>query len=223
MNGQEKSGVIQVTTAYVLWGLFPLYWYFLAHLGAIEIMSNRIVWSFLLLITATTVLRHWRSVFAALSNFQALRILLITAALICVNWGLYIWSVSNGYVLEASMGYYINPLVNMLFGAVFLRERLRRYQYFAVGFAVAGVLFMTMAYGHVPYVALVLAVSFSLYALLRKIVPVDGQTALLIETGLVLLPALVYLFALGKDNTLIFGSVGEIGLLIGGGAITVCR
>lgn len=221
MNGQEKSGVIQGIAAYVLWGLFPLYWYFLSHLGAIEIMSNRIVWSFVLLAATATVLGYWQDILVGLKNKKALCILFITACLICVNWGVYIWSVSNGYVIEASMGYYINPIVNLILGAIFLQERLRRYQYIAATFAVAGIFLMTIVYGRIPYIALTLAISFSLYALLRKIVPVGGQTALIIETGIVLFPATLYLLSLQNDNTIIFGSGTEILLLIGGGIVTI--
>lgn len=217
----QQSGLVQAIVSYTIWGLFPLYWYFLAHLPAGEIMANRIVWSFVLLTIYVIILKRFGQVFAGLRDKKVMLILGFTSILISLNWLLYIWAVSNGYVIEASMGYYINPIVNILLGAIFLGERLRKYQYIAVAFALAGVLTITVAYGRVPIIALSLAVSFGVYSLLRKIVNIGSQAGLIIETGLVLLPAIVYLLMLKQDSTILFGSTAEQLLLVGGGLATL--
>ncbi len=215
-----KSGLIQAVIAYSVWGLFPLYWYFLKHLPAMEILANRIIWSLIFLLFLLTLYTRWQQVLAALKKPKVLAVLLLTTVILCLNWLLYIWAVIHGYVIEASLGYYINPLVSMALGAVFLSERLRKYQYVAVLLATVGVLILTFAYGRTPWVALTLAVSFGVYGLLRKIVDVESKVALFIETALVFFPAVLYLAFLGKENTIVFGSFSEQLLLMGGGVIT---
>ncbi len=215
-----KSGLIQAIIAYSVWGLFPLYWYFLKHLPAMEILANRIIWSLIFLLFLLTLYTRWQQVLAALKKPKILGVLLFTTVILSLNWLLYIWAVVHGYVIEASLGYYINPLVSMALGAVFLSERLRKYQYVAVLFATVGVLILTFAYGRTPWIALTLAVSFGVYGLLRKIVDVESQVALFVETAMVFFPAVLYLAFLGKENTVVFGSLSEQLLLMGGGVIT---
>lgn len=217
----QTTGLLQAFAAYIMWGLFPLYWYFLAHLSASEIMSNRVVWSFILLALYLIVSKRLNHVYNGLRDKKVLGILLLTSIMISGNWLLYIWAVSNGYVIESSMGYYINPIVNIILGAIFLGERLRKYQYVAVGFVVLGVIITTLAYGKVPIIALALALLFAFYALLRKIVNIGAQAGLAIETALVFLPAMIYLLSLGTDNSILFGTLSEQLLLIGGGLITM--
>ncbi len=215
-----KSGLIQAIIAYSVWGLFPLYWYFLKYLPVMEILANRIIWSLVFLLLLLTFYARWRQVLSVLKNPKVLGVLLFTTSLLCINWLLYIWAVTRGYVVESSLGYYINPLVSMALGAVFLSERLRKYQYVAVLFATVGVLILTFAYGRPPWVALALAVSFGVYGLLRKVVDVESQVALFIETAMVFFPAVLYLAFLEKENTIVFGSFSEQLLLVGCGVIT---
>lgn len=220
MHAMLTSGLTQATAAYVMWGLFPLYWGVLAHIAAAEVMTHRVLWSFIFLLLMTLGGRRLAVVLAGLRDTKTLALLAVTAVLVGINWSLYIWSVSNGYVIEASMGYYINPLVNMLLGAIFLHERLRRVQYFAIMFAVVGVLVMTVTYGRVPWIALTLAVTFGFYALLRKHVSVDAQTALLIETGLIVVPAVLFLSFFAPNNAIMNDSTVNKLMLIGGGIVT---
>ncbi len=215
-----KSGLAQALIAYGTWGLFPLYWYFLKDLPAPEILANRIIWSFVFLLAILTFYRRWKCVLVAVKKPKILLTLTCTTIILCLNWLVYIWAVTHGYIIEASLGYYINPLISMALGAVFLSERLRKYQYVAVFLAVVGVVILTMAYGRVPWIALMLGISFGVYGLVRKIVDVESQVALVIETALVLMPAMLYLAFLGKENTVIFGSMDKQLLLMGAGVIT---
>lgn len=220
MRAVLTSGLTQATAAYVMWGLFPLYWGVLAHIAASEVMAHRVLWSFVFLLVVLALRRRLSTALVGLRDKKTLLLLSVTALLVSLNWLLYIWSVGNGYVIEASMGYYINPLVNMLLGAVFLAERLRRFQYVAIAFAVVGVLVMTLTYGRIPWIALTLAVTFGFYALLRKSVSVDAQTALLIETGVLIVPAVVFLIFFAPNNAIITDTWAHKWLLIGGGVVT---
>ncbi len=220
MHDKLTSGLSQAAAAYILWGLFPLYWALLAHIAAIEVMAHRVLWSFIFLLLMLLYRRRLYTALVVLGDKKNRLLLTASAFLVSVNWSLYIWSVTNGYVIEASMGYYITPLVNILLGAVFLGERLRRFQYLAVAFAIVGVLVMTLTYGRIPWIALTLAVSFGFYSLLRKYVQAGAQTALLVETGLILLPALLYLIFAAPNNAIITDTWGHKLLLIGGGVVT---
>lgn len=221
MMSPVGTGLAQAFSAYFLWGLFPLYWMWLKHIPAPEIMAHRILWSFVILLGLSAYKGRLNLAMQGLRDRKTLLLLCVTAVLISQNWLIYIWAVGNGYVIEASLGYYINPLVNMLLGAIFLQERLRRYQYVAAVFALLGVLVLTLTYGRLPWVALVLAFSFAFYALLRKFVALDAQTALLIETGIVVAPALLYLL-FGANSQAIFTEPWVYRtLLIGGGAVTI--
>ncbi len=215
-------GLIQAMSAYFIWGLFPLYWMWLKHVPAGEVMAHRIVWSFVILfLVASLSARRWVLLKDALRYRKTLAILSVSAVLISINWLLYIWAVYNGYVLEASMGYYINPLVNILLGAVFLHERLRRLQYVAVFLAFAGVVVLALTYSRPPWIALGLAFSFGFYALFRKTIQLDSQTALLIETSIILVPAVLYLTFGQHSYAIINDTWVHRLLLVGGGLVTI--
>lgn len=214
-------GLVQAFFAFVIWGLVPLYWYWLKHVPALEIMVHRVLWSFVILFGIALLRKRLYRVIIGINDKKQLSILLITALLVSSNWTLYIWAVTNGYVIESSLGYYINPLLNMLFGALFLNERLRRFQYMAIIFAFVGVLILTVNYGRLPWIALILGMTFSVYGLLRKLITLDAQTALLIETGLVVIPAFLYLIFGQHSHAIIHDTVPHQLLLIGGGAVTV--
>lgn len=186
--------------------MFPLYWPLLAAASAWEILAHRMVWSFLFLLLINGVVRTgWAQVRQALVAPRTRWLLFAAAILISVNWGVYIWSVNAGYVVEASLGYFINPLVSVALGVVVLGERLRRLQWVAVGIAVLAVLVLTFSYGRPPWIALVLAFSFGLYGLTRKQAGVQAVPALTVETGFQTPFALVYFGVLGFSGGLTFG------------------
>ena len=139
---------------------------------ALEIILHRMVWSFIFLLPLIIIMRRWQEFIDALKNTRTLLILLSTALIVGGNWLLYIWAINSGYLLQASLGYYINPLVNVVLGVVFLKERLRRLQILAVALATIGVIYLTVYYGEFPWIALTLAVTFGFYGLIRKVAPV---------------------------------------------------
>ena len=193
-------GVIYAASAFLIWGISPIYWKALRTIPAFEIILHRIVWSFFFLVPVILVMRRWKDFVDALKSYRTLLILLFTALIISGNWLLYIWAVNNDHLLQASLGYYINPLVNVVLGMVFLKERLRPPQILAVLLAAAGVLYLTIYYGEFPWVALTLAVSFGIYGLIRKTAPVGSLAGLTVETLLLSIPALVYLFYLDSQG-----------------------
>jgi chloramphenicol-sensitive protein RarD len=189
-SSSVRSGVIFALCAYIMWGIAPIYFKALAAVPPIEILMHRVVWSVILLAFLIVGLRHIAKVKAALKNKRVMFTLMAASALLACNWFLYIWAVNNDFILEASLGYYINPLINIFLGRLFLGETLRLTQKVAVGIAVLGVLIMIFNFGYLPWIALTLAVSFSIYGLLRKQVSVDSLPGLFVET-LFLLPAAV--------------------------------
>lgn len=189
-------GVIFAVSAFLIWGISPIYWKALRVVPALEIILHRIVWSFFLLVPLIIIMRRWQEFILVFKNLRTMLILLFTAIIVSGNWLLYIWAVNADHLLQASLGYYINPLVNVVLGVVFLKERLRPPQILAVILATAGVLYLTLSYGEFPWIALTLAVSFGLYGLIRKVAPVSSLVGLTVETLLLSIPALVYLFYL---------------------------
>ncbi len=185
--------------------MFPLYWPLLAPASSWEILAHRMVWSFVFLLLITALLRSWSQVRAALADRRIRLLLLAAAALVSVNWGTYIWAVNNGYVVEASLGYFINPLVSVALGVVVLGETLRRTQWVAVGIAAGAVAVLTASYGRPPWIALILAFSFGFYGLARKQAGVQAVPALTVETGLQAPFALVFLALLAARGGITFG------------------
>ncbi|WP_224652171.1 EamA family transporter RarD [Pectobacterium versatile] len=195
MNAQQtREGIFFALAAYFIWGIAPVYFKLLEHVPPNEILTHRIIWSFFFMLILLTVGRKWRQVSLACRNVKHLFLLALTAVLIGGNWLLYIWAVNNHHMLEASLGYFINPLVNVMLGMIFLGERFRRLQWLAVLLAVTGVLVQLWTFGSLPVIALGLAFSFALYGLLRKKMGIDGQTGMLIETLWLLPVAIIYLF-----------------------------
>lgn len=216
-----QSGWSQAFIAYFVWGLFPIYWYFLRHVPALEILAYRIIWSVVILGLIVMLTQRREQVKTTLKDHKQLKILAVTAVLVTANWLLYIWSVSNGHVIQASLGYYITPLVNISLGAIFLRERLRKRQYYAVALAAAGVGVLTVSHGQIPVIALTLALTFGFYTLLRKYVTIGAQASLLLETTLMFLPAVGYLLWLGERSISLHETWDHQLLLIGGGVVTI--
>ncbi|MGF1779736.1 EamA family transporter RarD [Vibrio nomapromontoriensis] len=219
---RAKEGILLAVGAYTMWGIAPIYFKALGEVSPLEILSHRVLWSFFLLAGLLHYGRRWRGVRDVLKSKQKMGFLLTTSLLVGTNWLIFIWAVNSNHMLDASLGYYINPLFNVILGMLFLGERLRKLQWFAVGLATIGVLIQLFVFGSVPIVALALATSFGFYGLLRKKVNLDAQTGLFIET-LVLLPvAAIYLaiFADSATSNLFNNSVSLNVLLISAGVIT---
>jgi chloramphenicol-sensitive protein RarD len=187
-----KKGIWYALGAYVFWGLFPIYWKQLAGVPAFQVLGHRIFWSFLLLIIVTLIARQGRE-FRTNLNRKAVLIYSVAAILIAINWLTYVWAVGAGFIVETSLGYFINPLLSVLLGVIILRERLRPLQWLPIGLAAAGVLYLTFAYGALPWVALTLAFSFGFYALVKKTAPLGSLHGLTLETGILFLPAMFFL------------------------------
>jgi chloramphenicol-sensitive protein RarD len=189
---EEKKGVIFAIMAYVMWGLAPIYFKLIDEVGALEILAHRIIWSFIFLLVVIGIMKKWKDVRTILKNRRTTLILLGSSVLLCFNWGMFIWAVNSGHILDASLGYYINPLLNVLLGVMFLGERLKVLPGVAVVLATIGVLIQVVSFGSFPVVSFCLATSFAFYGLIRKTIAVDSLTGLLLES-LVMLPlALIY-------------------------------
>jgi chloramphenicol-sensitive protein RarD len=218
-----KKGVWLAIGAYTAWGLFPIYWKWLHAVPALQLVAHRIVWSFLLLAIVLSMLRQWRAFRSEAFHWRTVRIYFIAGLLLSVNWGTYVWAVNAGYIVETSLGYFINPLLSVLLGVIILRERLRRLQWMAVGLATAGVIYLTVVYGAPPWIALTLAFSFALYGLVKKLAPLGALHGLTLETALLFVPMLLYLlFAEANGQGAFLHSDGVSTLLIvGTGVVTV--
>ncbi|MEU5859620.1 MULTISPECIES: EamA family transporter RarD [unclassified Nonomuraea] len=217
-----RRGVLFGIAAYTMWGLFPLYWPLLKPSGAVEILAHRMVWSLVAVVAVLAVRRHWSWFRELARQPRKLVLLAIGAVVITVNWGTYIYAVNTGHVVESALGYFINPLVSVLFGVLVLRERLRPLQWTAVGFAALAVVVLTVDYGRLPWIALTLAVSFGVYGLVKKQANVAATESLAVETLVLLLPALGYLIYLEFAGGATFGQegAGHALLLVGAGIIT---
>ncbi|NPV86916.1 MAG: EamA family transporter RarD [Anaerolineae bacterium] len=202
-----NKGSLYAISAYVIWGFFPVFFKTMQNVPALQIMTHRVVWSFVFLISLV-VLRGELRAFVALLTPRNLVIYLGAGALIAGNWLLYVWGVNSGYILETSLGYFINPLVSVVLGMVILGERLRTWQWLPVALAGVGVLYLTISYGKLPWIALALACSFGLYGLVKKIAPLGSLYGTTLETGMVWLPALAYLLLQEGNGTGYFAHSG---------------
>jgi len=217
----QTSGLLYALSAYLAWGLSPIYFKALRPSGPLEILSWRVVASVALLGIMTVAMGRGAEVARSLSDRRRALTFVATTLLISCNWVLYIWSVNSGHLLEASMGYFMNPLVTILLGVVFLKEGLDRRQKFAVGLAALGVAWLVVTHGKLPWISLVLAVTFALYALLRKKARIDAVAGLLVETSLLAPLALGWLLWLWWRGEAHFGtSTGMSVLLMSAGAVT---
>jgi len=209
-----NKGMLYAIAAYGMWGLFPLYWKMLQHVPALEILSHRMVWSLLLVLLLLVLRRRWDWLKTAVHTPRTILLFAASAALLSVNWFVYIWGVNAGFIVEASLGYFINPLVSVLMGVIFLGEHLRRWQWLAIGLAAAGVIYLTIQYGALPWISLTLATSFALYGLIRKTAPLGSLEGLSLEMALLFFPALGYLAYLEATGTAAFGHVNELTTLL---------
>lgn len=226
MSQSQKSstaiGYISALSSSLIWGFSPIYFKALSAVPPMEILMHRMVWSFLLLLILLFVLRRWKRWLALVGSGRTMPIFIVTALLVAGNWFVYIWAVNNGFIVQASLGYFVYPLVSVMLGVVFLRERLHPAQTMAVLLAGIGVTYLAFSHGRIPWISLALAFSFSIYALIRKVAKADALEGLAAETLLMFVPAILYLIYLSRHHCAVFLSTGWTtgGLLIGTALIT---
>ncbi|MBW2052885.1 MAG: EamA family transporter RarD [Deltaproteobacteria bacterium] len=213
LNTRQESlaGVAYVIPSFLIWGLSPIYWKVLGDVPAFETLMHRVIWSLLFLLPFLILRTRRHEILTVLKNRRTVLILIATTFFVGVNWFVFIWAINHDYVLQASLGYYMTPLVHVLLGVVFLRERLRNLQVAAVFLAGFGVVYLTIQYGQFPWVALSLAFTFGLYGLIRKVAPVSAVGGLTVEMLFASIPALIYLFYLETKG---MGSLFHISLKI---------
>lgn len=217
-----NSGVVYALTAYVIWGLFPLYFKALEQVPSLQILAHRMAWSLLFVALLLAVLKRWSWMRLLREQPALLARFALSAVLLSSNWGIYIWAVNSNHVVDASLGYYINPLVNVALGSVLLHERLRGLQWVALAIAAAGVTVMAIEVGHVPWISLSLALTFGSYALLRKTAPLGALEGLAVETAVLFPLAVAYLFWLSTQGMNAFASadLSTRWLLVAAGPVT---
>lgn len=221
-----KQGIFFGLAAYVLWGILPVYWKALELVSPFEILSSRFMWSCVFVFLLIIFQKKWplfaKEVKQVFSNVKAGAAMVAAGITISFNWGTFIWAVNNGHIVETSMGYYINPLVSILFAVVFLRERLDKMQLAAITCAFIGVASMVYSFGKIPWVSLTLAFTFALYGLLKKILPVSALTSIMLETLLITPLALVYEYSLWQQGVSFYasGNLQVIMMLTGAGVVT---
>jgi chloramphenicol-sensitive protein RarD len=205
---EQRKGLVFGLLAYTIWGLFPLYWPLLEPSTALEILANRIVWSLVTMVVVLVVVRRWSWIRRLRHDPRRVAMLTAAAVLVASNWGVYIYAVNSGQVVEASLGYFINPLVSIAFGVVLLHESLRRTQRIAVALGVVAVLVLSVGYGHVPFIALFLALSFGGYGLLKKRLNMGAAESVAAETAILVIPAALVLAGLSLHGSSTFTSDG---------------
>jgi chloramphenicol-sensitive protein RarD len=216
-----KKGILYGVGAYVFWGFFPLYWKLLKHIPAIQLIGHRIIWSCVLLLIVIALTQQWAD-FRKTVTVKVIGVYTIAAILIGANWFMYVWAVNANYIVETSLGYFINPLISVMLGVLFFKERLRIAQWAPVIIAALGVSYLTYIYGRLPYIALSLAFSFGLYGMAKKLSPLGSLYGLTIETGILFVPALIYLIFTESNGTGAFFHTGTTSdlLMIGAGVVT---
>ncbi len=219
-TGDTGAGFAYAVIAYLMWGFLPLYMKAIIHIPPVEIIAHRILWSVPIAGLILIVLGRTGDVVRALKTPRMVGMAAITAALISVNWGVYVWAIANDRALDAALGYYINPLFSVALGAILLREKLAAAQWVAVGLAGLAVAILTISAGVLPWVALVLMTSFGIYGFLRKTLPIGPNQGFLLEVLLLCPLAVAYLIWLGPTGHWINGSWQDVALLIGTGAVT---
>jgi chloramphenicol-sensitive protein RarD len=218
----QRQGIFYAVGAYLMWGLFPLFWKQLEALPALQLIGHRITWSFILLVMVLLLAGRLGDFRAAIDG-RRIRIYLAAALLISTNWFAYVWAVTHGFVVESSLGYYINPLFSVLLGVLVYGEKLRPVQWLPIGLAAAGVLYLSFTYGSVPWIALVLAASFGLYGWIKKAAPLGSLYGLTLETGLLFVPAVAFLLWSQFSGSGAFLHSGPLrnGLMVASGLVTI--
>jgi len=221
-DNNERNGVINAVSAYLLWGLAPIYFKLISTISSDEIMVHRIIWSSLLLLIVVVLSKKWKILVQTIKQPKVLAKLTLSASFLLVNWFLFIWAINNNHLLDASLGYFINPLFSVALGVLFLGERLRKMQKFAVALALIGVLIQLVALGSLPVISLALAGTFGIYGLLRKKMHLDSFVGLLIESSMMLPLALVYwlLFVDSSTANMLENEISLNMLLMAAGIVT---
>ena len=207
-NNSESRGILMAAGAYLAWVIFPIYFRSLQQVPPLEILSHRVVWSLLFLAGLLTWQQRWGWLARARKSRSVLLTYAAAAAFLGANWYIYIWAVNNGHILDGSLGYFINPLVSVLLGIVFFRERLRVGQFVAIAIAALGVAYMTIMYGQLPWISLSLACTFAVYGLIKKKAPLPAAQGLTLETAFLFPLALIYLLFLEAQGVGTFGHAG---------------
>lgn len=217
---KNKSLLIGMS-CYILWGILPLYWHMLDNLDPLFVLSNRIVWSLVLIVIVLIITKSLGKMREILMDKQKMKYLIPAAILITINWGTYIWAVASGKVLDSSLGYYMSPLVMAGLSVIVFKEKMTKMQVAALALAATGLIISAVQYGSFPYVALILAVSFSLYGMMKKFAHVDATVSIAVETLLALPLALIYIAAFGRgEGGIASVDVGSLLLLMGAGVVT---
>ncbi|MFZ2358958.1 MAG: EamA family transporter RarD [Anaerolineae bacterium] len=201
-----KRGPLLAAVAYLMWGVLPIYWHALAGVPALEILLHRIVWSLVVVLALLALRKEWQWLADGLRHPAVFRVFFVTAALLAVNWLVYLWANNNGHIVETSLGYFITPLVSVVLGLLVLHERMRPGQWLSVGIAALGVLFLVLTAGGTLWISLLLALSFGFYGLLRKTARLGSLEGLTVEMAILFLPALAYLLYLSSSGQAAFGA-----------------
>ena len=210
-----NKGVMSGVAAYLIWGFLPIYLKALQGVPDLQIMLHRVVWAFVFVLLLVLFRKRLAVIIGSLRNPRVILTYTMTAILLAVNWMVYIYGINSGQVVETSLGYFINPLISVALGVIFLRERLRPMQWLPVGLAGLGVLYLTMQYGTLPWIALALAFSFGMYGLIKKIAPLGAMDSLFVETGIIFLPAMLLLLLSENQGAGAFGHQGwQISILL---------
>jgi chloramphenicol-sensitive protein RarD len=219
---EHRRGLFFSTSAYLLWGVFPLYFPLLEPAGTVEILAERMAWSLVVMVVVVRFGSSFAGARAVLHNRRQLGLLTLAAVFVAGNWGTYIYGVNSGHVVESSLGYFINPLFTILLGVLVLGERLRTVQWVAVGIGAAAVLVIALDYGRPPWIALTLAFSFGMYGFCKKQANAGAVDSLVVETGVQFIPALIAISVIGAQGDLVFGTRPATSVLLAGsGVITV--
>lgn len=222
MQTSSKSGILYALTAFTLWAIAPIYFKEMSFIPAQEILAHRIIWSCLLVMILIVILRYTDALKVVLRSPKTLAAMLISTALIAFNWGIFIWAIQNNKILSASLGYYINPLISILLGVMFFKDKLDRVKKAAVALCFCAVAFEVIQFGSLPWIALILATTFGFYGLVRKKVAVDSFTGMAIETAILLPFALVYLILSDSPSANMFENTSTVNwLLFASGPITM--
>ncbi|MCD8908932.1 EamA family transporter RarD [Staphylococcus gallinarum] len=226
MNSEFKKGVIFAFGAYILWGILPIYWELIQNIGAFEILAFRIIFSMIFMVFIVIISNKTGPFIKDVQQLikQPIQLIAIIAAgyVITINWGTFIWAVTNGHVLQSSLGYYINPLVSILLALIFLKEWFNKAEWLAIALAVIGVLYMTLKMGVFPGISLLLAGSFGIYGLIKKLVPLDAISSITIECIVTAPAGLIYIWYVWQQGDLTFGyNVSSFWLLLSGAVTAV--
>ena len=216
-----NTGILYALATYLLWAVLPIYWKQLHHVSAAQLIGHRIIWVFLMLLLVILFTGQWK-IFREKLDAKTIKAHSLAALLLGTNWLIYVWAVNNGFIVESSLGYFINPLFSVLMGMIFLKEKLRPVQWIPLALATLGVLYLTFAYGRLPWIALGLALTFGFYGLLKKQSSLGSLYGLTLETGIIFIPALAYLIyttSTGEGAFLVVDAKTDI-LLLGAGLTT---